>query len=519
MLKRTLVMGLALGLAGLVISSCGSNTTKVATVSTGTLATFVEDVPACGVVNFRSNVEGMTLTPVGGGTPFTLFGGNSSRQPFYKVNFGKLKDFSTLLDLVRVPVGNYDKATFTFEAATLVTYDPNFDPPIKFIGPTFPTASPTFSINPPLVVTTGGLTGLQADFNLRRSITLDANGQVASNIIPVMTFTPITPTSNGGFGDLDDIKGFVTNVSTSTNLAGFIGGFGLQTLSGTGPLVSANITSSTQICAPPTISNQACAPLPLNQLLTGSFIEMDGYMDTRGNLVANSVDVEAQEIPENNRLAFIGDVMPNSITRDSNGNVSQFSLYVSEEEPDDSSAVPLDSVVEVNLSASTIFQADGRPEMPGSAISTNFVNLPFDATSIKEGQELVVHGVFTVPKSSSGGALSPKTVAADKIFLKLQSHSGNFSSLVAAQADDRSGGFWMATCGNLFQGAPGAPILVLTNSQTSFINLPGLSGLSPQSALVIKGLLFYDLAGGPLNGLSVPPGTLVLVAKQVHQVD
>lgn len=519
MLKRMLVMGLVVGFAGLVVSSCGSTSTTVTTVSNGSVITFVGDVPACGVVNFRTSVESLALTPQGSTTPYTMFGGATTRVPLYKVDFGKLRDFTTFLDIGTVPVGTYDRATFGFLSPTLITYDTNFDPPIKFIGPTFPSTTPTFSINPPMVITKGGVAGLQVDFNLRKSIILDNAGQVTSNMTPVMTFASITPTATGGFGDMDDIKGFITSVTPNSTGTGFIGGFGLQTLSGTGPLVTADLTSSTQLCGPPASSNQACTPIQLNQLLTGSFVEMDAYVNTAGNLVATSVEVEDQEAPENNQLAFIGEVMPNSITRDANGNVSQFNLYISEEEPDDAVYVPLDTVVVVSLKPTTIYQASARPELPGSSISTNFVNLPFDATSIKEGQELVVHGVFTVPPSSTSGAVSLTRVTADKVFLKLQSHLGNFSSLVAAQADDRTGAFWLAACGNLFQGAPGAPILVLTNSQTTFLNLTGLSALTPQPSLVIKGLLFYDSPGGTLNGVTVPPGTLVLAAKQVHRVD
>lgn len=510
-------MGLAVGISALAVTSCGSSNI-VTTNATGSLFTFVEDVPVCGMVNFRANVEGLSLTPKGGGIPFPVFGGTSSRQVFYKVDFGRLRDFSTFLDTGPLPVGTYDQATVSFLSPTLVTYDPNSSPPIQFVPVTFPSTAPTFSINPPLVISSGSLSGLQVDFNLRQSISLDNAGQLTSNMTPVMTFVPINATTTGGFGNMDDIKGFVTSVTPTPTTTGFIGGFGIQTLSGTGPLITANLTSSTQICGPPTKSNQPCSPIQLNQLLTGSFIEMDGFVDSKGNLVANSIEVEDHEVPENNQLGFIGDVMPNSIIRDANGNVSQFGLYVSEEEPDDPSGVSLDTVVTVNLSSTTIYQADSRPEFPGSAISVNFANLPFGPSSIKEGQELVVHGVFKAPPASTSGTVSPTTVAADQVFLKLQSHSGNFSSLVAANADDRTGGFWLASCNNLFQGAPGAPILVLTNSQTVFLNLGGLSALTPQPALVIKGLLFYDLQGGQVNGVTVPPGTLVLVAKQVHQV-
>jgi hypothetical protein len=359
---------------------------------------------------------------------------------------------------------------------------------------------------------------LQGDFNLRQSISLDKDGQITSEMTPVISFAPINPTTTGGFGNLDDLKGFVTSVTNSSTSLGFIGGFGLQTMSGSGPLLTANLTSSTQICGPPTASNQPCAPIKLNQLLTGSYVEMDGFIDSKGNLVANSIEIEDQEAPENNQLAFIGSVLPNSIVRDANGNVSQFGLYVSETEPDDPFAVSLDSVVTVNLSSSTIYQPDSRPEFPGSTTPINFANLSFGAASIKEGQELVVHGVFKVPPASTTGSVSPTTVAADKVFLKLQSHSGNFSTLVAASADDRTGGFYLAGCGDFFQGASNPPILVLTNSQTAFLNLVGLSGLTPQPALVIKGLLFYDVQGGQVNGVTVPPGTLVFLAKQVHQL-
>jgi hypothetical protein len=106
-------------------------------------------------------------------------------------------------------------------------------------------------------------------------------------------------------------------------------------------------------------------------------------------------------------------------------------------------------------------------------------------------------------------------VAADKVYVKLQSHQGNFSSLVAAQSDDKTGAFWMASCGTLFQGAP---ILVLTDGQTAFVNLTGLSALTPQPTLLVKGLVFFERQGGTVNGVTVPPGTLVLVAKQVHQL-
>jgi hypothetical protein len=66
----------------------------------------------------------------------------------------------------------------------------------------------------------------------------------------------------------------------------------------------------------------------------------------------------------------------------------------------------------------------------------------------------------------------------------------------------------------MFQGAL---VMVFTDSQTTFVNTAGLNSLVPQSTLILKGLLFYDRQGRTINGVTVPPGTLVLLAAQVRQ--
>jgi hypothetical protein len=126
----------------------------------------------------------------------------------------------------------------------------------------------------------------------------------------------------------------------------------------------------------------------------------------------------------------------------------------------------------------------------------------------------------TVPTGSSGsGAPSlPTTVAADKVYDKLQSIQGSFSSLVQVAKDDKTGAFAFTPCSTLFQGTP---IMVLTSNQTAFVNLSGLSSLSgpgTQPTLLVKGLPFFEAQAQTINGVPVPAGTLVILAKQVHQL-
>ena len=51
----------------------------------------------------------------------------------------------------------------------------------------------------------------------------------------------------------------------------------------------------------------------LNELVTDSFMEVDGYIDVDGNFVATSVEDEYVEDPTNNKVALIGPVI--SITK------------------------------------------------------------------------------------------------------------------------------------------------------------------------------------------------------------
>jgi hypothetical protein len=63
--------------------------------------------------------------------------------------------------------------------------------------------------------------------------------------------------------------------------------------------------------------------------------------------------------------------------------------------------------------------------------------------------------------------------------------------------------------------------MVLTSNQTAFVNLSNLSSLGgpgTQPILIVKGLPFFEAQAQTINGVSVPAGTLVILAKQVHQL-
>jgi len=519
MLKRIATTALLAVLAGGLLTSCGGSKAKP-TVPTGSLTTLVSDLPGvCDAVSFPFNVTDISLTgasvngqTIGGTTPINA---TSPTEPEIRVNLGCLRDFTTVLNVNTANAGTYYYAQLWLSEPELTFYDPTILPPNPPINNAVLTMSPLrftlIPISPPLIVDSGHASVLHLDFDMAhmiQSITLDPSTERTDvTATPEFTFTPITASGSQGqgFGEVDDLVGFVrsvTNVPPGYNGL-YNGSFALQLLSNSisdAPNIPINLSGSTQLYG----FSQ------LNQLVTDSFLEVDAYIDVGGNFVATSVEDEYVEDPNTNTLGIVGPVT--SVTRDSSGNVTTFNIWARDVEPNDAFVVALDTIPEVLVAPSTIYQFSSR--------NVNFANLPFGPANITVGLELVVHGVVTPPKltSSPGSPYIPTQVNAAKIYDKLQSIQGSFGALVQVGGDDKTGAFTMTPCPIMFQGTPA---MVLTNNQTVFVNLVGLSslsGLPSQPTLIVKGLPFYEGQAQTINGVPVPAGALVILAKQVHQL-
>ena len=522
MLKRIAAIALTAALAVGFLTSCvGSSSTSTTTTTTGgSLTSLVRDLPGlCDAVSFPLNITDLSLTGPGAAT--TPINASSATAPEIRINLGCLRDFTTPLNISPANAGTYDNAYITISQPQLIFYDPTILPPDPPTNTALFTLSPLKNIqvpiSPSLVINKGQASVIQIDFNMLQmigSITRNpTNGKLMVTGTPEITVTPLTASGSQGqgFGELDDLVGFVRSVTILPpgNASLYNGSFTLQLLSASisgPPLVTVNLNSSSQLYG---FSE-------LNKLFTDSFMEVDAYIDVDGNFVATSVEDEYTEVvpafgsTEQPKLALIGPVT--SVTRDASGNVTSFNLWMRDVEPNDFSAATTDTMCVVNVTTSTTYQYSSR--------SANFANLPFGPSNIAVGQEVVVHGPVTAPSGSSGsGAPSlPTTVAAGKVYDKLQSIQGSFSSLVQVAKDDKTGAFAFTPCPTLFQGTP---TMVLTSNQTAFVNVSGLSSLSghgTQPSLLVKGLPFFEVQAQTINGVPVPAGTLVIVAKQVHQL-
>src|SRR2546422_10477210 len=100
MVKRTLALGLTMGLAVAAFTSCGGGSnTPLPVLGSGTLFTFVEDAPLCDVLTFRVPITGLTLTRTDGGGATVL----SSASAIGQVHFAAVRELSTVLNAASTP--------------------------------------------------------------------------------------------------------------------------------------------------------------------------------------------------------------------------------------------------------------------------------------------------------------------------------------------------------------------------------------------------------------------------------
>src|SRR5438445_2953557 len=116
MIKRTLALGLAMGLAVAAFTGCGSASKPISVLGSGTLFSFVGDAPLCDVLTFRVPITGLTLTRTEGGGATVL----SNLSASIRVNFAALKEFSTVLSINNIAEGTYNQATISFNPGTMI---------------------------------------------------------------------------------------------------------------------------------------------------------------------------------------------------------------------------------------------------------------------------------------------------------------------------------------------------------------------------------------------------------------
>src|SRR5579871_2680226 len=178
-------------LATLVVG-CGGNSTSTPPQQMQSGSVFVTgtDAPLPSVVSFQVDITGLTVSD-GVNPPVSVLNGTQT------VDFARLNGLRTLLDINTIPAGTYQSVTVTLanpQIQYLNVANPQTNPPTR---PTISTlngssnpplsltqSSTTIQLAQPLVVSQGNIIGLKFEFDIRKSVALDGNGQITGAITP-----------------------------------------------------------------------------------------------------------------------------------------------------------------------------------------------------------------------------------------------------------------------------------------------------------------------------------------------
>ena len=217
------------------------------------------------------------------GTPVTVTTGPQT------VDFAKLNGLHTLLDLNTIPAGTYDTVIVTLaspEIDYLNVTNPQTNPPTRPTissltststpPATLSTSTVTISLSNPLVVSTGDVIGLGFEFDIRKSLAVDMNGQITGVVNPTINVKAITPSDADAY--IDEFIAGVTTINPTGN------SFTIQ--GPHGHAFTVNVNDQTEWEGSETI----------NDLTSSSIVSISGTLDqTDGTFLADTVAILSQD--------------------------------------------------------------------------------------------------------------------------------------------------------------------------------------------------------------------------------
>lgn len=440
-MQRLSLRPLLLLCAALLLVSCGGGGGSASldagsSPRSGTVFVNVSDAPLPSVLAFSVTVNSLSLTGSGGSVD--VLGGPST------VEFSRLLGLRTLLALNSVPEGTYNSATITLAGPVISYLDLSTNPAsVGTINGSLTTTTLTIALNPPLVVSAGGLAGLHLDFRLRESLQLDGGGQITGVVDPHLRLRPLPPGAEEAF--IDELRGGLTSVNVAGN------SFVLQRR--TGRAITVRVDGNTVFEGTTGLATMA----------PPAVVEVSGHVQADGSILASSVELLTTD------SAFVGGV----VLGVSGNPADSVTLLVREEIPD-LADIQVGRPATIALDASTHFDIH-HLELP-------IENLLFNRSSLVLGQRIAV-----------GGAIDQGTIAARRVVLRRQGLDGeaNPGSLVVVSGNR---GHFDLVANGFFGYLFAAPLRVRTSEHTTFVNLNGLSAVGdfPGARLRVAGLLLRD---------------------------
>jgi hypothetical protein len=453
----------ALALAAFAVG-CGGGTQQVQTPQQQSGEVFISgtDAPLPSVVSFQVTISGIAVSQTGG-TPITVTNGPQT------VDFARLNGLHTLIDLNMIPAGTYNTVTVTL-ANPAIYYlnvaNPQTTPPTapnisSYSSTTTPPATLTNTMIPinlstPLTVNSGDVIGLGFEFDIAKSLALDANGQITGTITPVLNLNVVTPSDADAY-----IEEFIAGVTTP-NPSG--NSFTIQ--GPHGHAFTVNVNSQTEWEGGDTI----------NDLTNTSIVLISGTLDkTASTFDADTVAILSQD------SFYAGGLI--TYVDPATGTAQNFDLFARD-------------VLPANTGFSTgqisTIDLNGTEKYLVYWMHNTFVNP--DWSNVFFNQSLLVPGQHV----SVGGPFNNGQITVKRVVLRHEGHTG---TLVANSANTGTSTFQFNSnglAGVLFNG----PVTVYVTPFTMWGGgLTGLSDLTsnPTNPLRVVGVVLKD----PISGQPV----------------
>lgn len=444
---------LALSLFAVLLIGCGGGAT-ISSNSTSPQSGMVfvtgTDAPLQSVLSFQVDITGLSVSD-GTNPPVSVLNNPQT------VDFARLNGLHTLLDLNTIPAGTYTSATVTLanpQIGYLNVPNPQTNPPTR---PTITTlnsqsnppvtlsqSSITINLAQPLVVQANDIIGLGFEFNLRKSIQVDANNQITGIVNPAISLKTITPSDADAY--IDEFIAGVVSVNVAGNSFVIQGPRGRQ--------FTVNVNGQTEWEGNDTI----------NSLTTSSVVQVSGTLDrTSAAILADSVCVVSQDKFFAGGLVTFVDPPTNTAT--------DFDLFVGNVVPS-GTGFQSGQISTINLTGNENFFIYWW--------HNRISNMLFNSALMVPGQHV-----------SIGGPFVNGTVTVKRVVLRHEGHTGTW---VVGSTNVGAGTFQFNSnglAGILFNGPVTVYTTPFTHWRGGLNSLADLSGSSPLKLRVV-GLVLKD---------------------------
>ncbi len=345
--------------------------------------------------------------------------------------------------------------------------DTSVNPPvINTMNGTLSQSSVTVNFANPVMVSDADLFGLRMEFDLRKSLATDGNGQLTGAVNPVFEVALLNSTDSQVA--IDDFHGGVVGV-TGANAFTIQGPHGRQW----------NVTTNdnTMLDDPSTA---------VSSFTTNTIVEVSGTLDP----VTHDIDASEVEVVSNNDF-FMGGLLTS--VRPAGGPATQADLYVRELLP---------AVNGVSDGQIETLGLNGSEKYMIEHINLPLTTLLFNNSELAAGQRVGIGGALSTTNGTT-------TLTVHRVVLRRQGQAGAWVPGSTMVQNNNAGSFQLNdhwTAGVLLP----QPLTVITTNDTNFINVSGLgalTGAQPISIRVVGFILINQATGQP-----------VMVARSVEEL-